>query len=69
MCAVACVGDTKDMKYERGGDRCVLVRIHLPNAVHMMCTNRPPNNVVRWYDEVGFGPIFIGTTPAPVLRR
>ena len=37
-------------------------------SVHKMCTNRPPAARFDGYDEVGFGPVLVGSIPAPVFR-
>jgi hypothetical protein len=38
-------------------------------SVHKMCTKRPPAMRFDIYDEVGFGPVLVGSIPTPVLRR
>ncbi len=38
-------------------------------SAHKMCTNRPPATRFDGYDEVGFGPVLVGSTPALILWR
>jgi hypothetical protein len=62
MCTVARFVATQE--YEGGHEN-----VPEYESAHKMCTNRPPATRFDGYDEVGFGPVLVGATPAPVLRR